>query len=237
MIYSAFAHYYDIYAQDYEYSLWFDYLKELSGIKNFAQKRVLDLGCGTGTLLLRFAREGALGTGVDRSEEMLAFADEKLFENRKQARLIHGDIAAFRANEQFDLVYSTFDTVNYLDKSGFEQMLGNISSMLAVGGLFTFDLLNPEYFALDCSDDHFSMERVSFDFHRSLGEGTLCTEVIIQSPSERKTERHVQFFLEEEFIKEAARRQGMAVDFIWDIFEKTRSTAPADKLQYGLRKH
>ncbi|HEY3668892.1 MAG TPA: class I SAM-dependent methyltransferase, partial [Polyangiaceae bacterium] len=37
-------------------------------------ERILDLGCGTGTLSAEIARQGARVTGVDRSEEMIASA-------------------------------------------------------------------------------------------------------------------------------------------------------------------
>ena len=42
-----------------------------------AGERILDLGCGTGTLSAQIARQGALVTGVDRSPEMIASAREK----------------------------------------------------------------------------------------------------------------------------------------------------------------
>jgi trans-aconitate methyltransferase len=43
-------------------------------------ERILDLGCGTGTLTAEIARHGAVVTGVDRSEEMIASARAKYSE-------------------------------------------------------------------------------------------------------------------------------------------------------------
>lgn len=40
-------------------------------------ERILDLGCGTGTLTAQIARQGARVTGVDRSPDMIASAREK----------------------------------------------------------------------------------------------------------------------------------------------------------------
>src|ERR1700712_4954468 len=45
-----------------------------------AGERILDLGCGTGTLTAEIARHGSVVTGVDRSEEMIASAREKYTE-------------------------------------------------------------------------------------------------------------------------------------------------------------
>jgi trans-aconitate methyltransferase len=42
-----------------------------------AGERILDLGCGTGTLSAEIAHQGARVTGVDRSEEMIQSAREK----------------------------------------------------------------------------------------------------------------------------------------------------------------
>src|SRR5881628_1655883 len=45
-----------------EYAPW---MPELMGFEQFADKRLLEVGCGMGTDLLQFARGGAQVTGVD----------------------------------------------------------------------------------------------------------------------------------------------------------------------------
>src|SRR5262249_6814842 len=42
-----------------------------------ADKRILDLGCGTGALTAEIAARGAEVVGVDRSEEMIAHTQKK----------------------------------------------------------------------------------------------------------------------------------------------------------------
>jgi len=64
--------------------------------------RVLDLGCGTGSYLLRYQQAGCEVCGVDRSAEMLHRARQKLGPG---ARLVLGDaIHAPWGNSSFDLV-------------------------------------------------------------------------------------------------------------------------------------
>jgi len=63
-------------------------------------ERILDLGCGTGTLTSQIARHGALVTGVDRSPEMIESAREK-----------YGELS-FEVVDGQDLTYSSaFDAV------------------------------------------------------------------------------------------------------------------------------
>ena len=42
-----------------------------------AGERILDIGCGTGTLTAQIARQGAHVTGIDRSRDMIESAKEK----------------------------------------------------------------------------------------------------------------------------------------------------------------
>src|SRR6478609_1657166 len=65
-------------------------------------ERILDLGCGTGTLTAQIARQGALVTGVDRSRDMIESAQEKYADLRFE--LADGQDLAYGA--EFDAVFS-----------------------------------------------------------------------------------------------------------------------------------
>jgi trans-aconitate methyltransferase len=67
-----------------------------------AGERILDLGCGTGTLTAEIARRGALVTGVDSSPEMVAAAREKYSELAFEI----ADGQALVYTEQFEAVFS-----------------------------------------------------------------------------------------------------------------------------------
>lgn len=67
-----------------------------------ANERVLDLGCGTGTLTAQIAREGAIVTGVDSSARMIQSAREKYAGLRFE--VVDGQALAYDA--EFDAVFS-----------------------------------------------------------------------------------------------------------------------------------
>jgi 2-polyprenyl-3-methyl-5-hydroxy-6-metoxy-1,4-benzoquinol methylase len=72
-----------------------------------ANAKVLDLGCGTGYLFLRFLRRGFDVTGLDLSNEMIQVLRKSVSESEKsRAHLTVGDVEEFleRNQENFDLV-------------------------------------------------------------------------------------------------------------------------------------
>src|SRR4051812_15528498 len=68
----------------------FEKLHHLPRLIDFAAWRgraVLDVGCGAGTDLVRFARAGAIVTGVDLSSSAIALARENFAQQGLQADL------------------------------------------------------------------------------------------------------------------------------------------------------
>jgi SAM-dependent methyltransferase len=97
---------------------------------------ILELGCGTGTILAGLGGLGAL-TGIDRSPEMLAIAREKV----PGARLVEGDITSFDLGETFDVVVCIFDTLNHITTfGGWKELFARTRAHLTPGGLFIFDV-------------------------------------------------------------------------------------------------
>jgi ubiquinone/menaquinone biosynthesis C-methylase UbiE len=86
----------------------FDKLHHLLRLVDFdAQRgrRVLDVGCGTGVDLVRFARAGALAVGIDAAQAAVTLARANLEHQRLPARLLVGD------GEQLPFPDSSFDYV------------------------------------------------------------------------------------------------------------------------------
>jgi SAM-dependent methyltransferase len=109
------------------------------------QGRLLDLGCGTGRLLIEFARRGYWTLGVDLSAEMLAVADEKaaacgLAVERLQANLTQLDCLA---DKTFDYAACLFSTLGMV--IGAEQrrrVVAHAARLLRPGGKFILHVHN-----------------------------------------------------------------------------------------------
>lgn len=109
---------------------------------------VLELGCGSGRILVPLARGGNDVVGVDTSSHMLALAREKLAsagpELAARVRLVRGDLRYFELSERFDLAIIAVKTFAYLlTRHEQQQALAAVAAHLRPGGLLAIDLLNP----------------------------------------------------------------------------------------------
>jgi SAM-dependent methyltransferase len=83
------------------------HLERLVGFDGYRGRRVLDVGCGAGTDLVRFARGGAAVTGVDLSPSAIALARQNFAQQRLEADLREADGERLPfADDTFDLVFA-----------------------------------------------------------------------------------------------------------------------------------
>jgi SAM-dependent methyltransferase len=119
--------------------------------------RVLELGCGTGRLLLPLAREGVEITGVDGSSDMLRRCRQKLGEEdeevRRRVSLVEGDLTEFRIEADFGLVFLVCNTANHLlTPDDAIRCFRRAAAHLNPGGLFVVDNSVPDFAAMAESD-------------------------------------------------------------------------------------
>ena len=122
---------------------------------------VLELGCGTGRVLLEIARDGLVCTGLDVSQAMLEVARSKA--SRPAPRLIHGAMQEFDlGGERFRLIFSAFRAFQHL-YSVEEQLrcLACVRMHLAPGGRFAFDVFQPRLERM-CLDEEPEEEDLRF---------------------------------------------------------------------------
>lgn len=115
---------------------------------------VLELGCGTGRILLPLARRGHTVTGLEQSDTMLTRCRAKLAAEppavRSRVALFQGDVRDFTVAPPsaggFALVIAPFRVFQHLTSTA-DQLacLGAIRRHLAPGGRLVFDVFNPNY--------------------------------------------------------------------------------------------
>lgn len=143
--YQSFASVYDIFMEEIEYDAWLAHIAALWEKGGYQPKSVLDLGCGTGSILLPLAQQGLDCVGVDLSAEMLAAAEHKAREAGLSVRLACQDMTELELGESFDCILSLCDCMNYLTEDGqLEEALRHIAAHLKKDGIFIFDM-NTEY--------------------------------------------------------------------------------------------
>ena len=84
-----------------------NYLPRLVDFASYRGKKLLEIGCGAGIDLVRFARAGAIVTGIDLSTTAIDLANKNLSQNGLTAdlRVMNGEAMQFAANS-FDVVYA-----------------------------------------------------------------------------------------------------------------------------------
>lgn len=141
MSYQHFALLYDELMMDAPYDNWLQLV--MKNIKKYGNggKRLLDLGCGTGTLSIPLSIQGYNVTGIDLSEEMLAIAQTKSMEAGVQISFFQQDMKELEGFEPFDVIGIFCDSLNYLrTEQDVEDTFKNIYDHLIPGGILLFDV-------------------------------------------------------------------------------------------------
>ncbi len=106
-----------------------------------AGARILDLCCGDGRISQQLARRGFRVTGIDASENMLAFARRRA----PKVEFLLGDARRFGLPARFDAAVSTFDSLNHvLEGAELLRVFHNVFACLKTPGWFVFDLNREE---------------------------------------------------------------------------------------------
>lgn len=144
MPYARLARYYDLENADFTEDLdfWLALAADYGG-------PLLELGCGTGRVLLNLARRGHTITGVDNSPEMLARLQAKLQAASRQhlptpPTIVQADFLQLDLGQTFKLALMPFNTfLHLLTLEDQLTTLGHIRRHLAPGGALVLDMPNP----------------------------------------------------------------------------------------------
>lgn len=140
---------FDIYARLYDLDLG-EWDADLEMYEQFAARcgsPILELGCGTGRVLLPLARQGYRITGIDASAAMLDRARSKVVDEDlgQRATLVQQEMGEMELAERFNLAFAALNSFAHLHTTD-EQLaaLARIRRHLNPGGLLILDLFNPD---------------------------------------------------------------------------------------------
>ncbi len=141
-----FAEFYDsIYEQlgPKDIDFFIDYSKKAGG-------PTLELGCGTGRVLIPTAIAGCRMTGLDLSLNMLRECRRKLEEQpaevQERVKLVRGNMASFNTGEIYSLVTVPFRAFQLMiDTEQHKSCLAGVHRHLAEGGLLIIDVFQPRF--------------------------------------------------------------------------------------------
>ena len=107
---------------------------------------VLELGCGTGRVLLPLAQAGFRTVGLDNDLDMLRFLRAAQAPDLQPAPLLFAaSLTDFHLAQRFPLVLLPCNTWSVLDAGQRRKALGCIIHHLSPGGIFAASLPNPEF--------------------------------------------------------------------------------------------
>lgn len=146
MAYEQMGFLYDPFMKDAPYDEWLAFTEEIIKKSGKDIDRIADLGCGTGEITIRLAKEGYEVCGVDYSMDMLTSADQKSRAENLSIQWLHQDLRELEGLANFDAVISYCDVMNYItSESDLKNVFSRIAQSLNTGGLFMFDIHSLDY--------------------------------------------------------------------------------------------
>ncbi len=153
--YKKFGYYYDEVMNKLNYDLWLEFIEPYLKPND----KILDLACGTGTLITMLKMKGYDAEGLDLSETILEIAKEKMKVNHLNFNLYHEDMTNFKIDKKYDMITCFFDSINFLnDKKKIKLLFSNVKSHLNEKGYFICDIFSKalleEYANNDLDEDY-----------------------------------------------------------------------------------
>ena len=147
--------------------------KVLSLIRKYnpKAKSILELGVGSGNVLKCFPKRYNL-FGLDIGQKYVKLAQKKM----PYANLIVSSMHNFKINKKFDVIFSVYDSINFLESfDQWKQTFKTVHNHLNDQGIFIFDMYTPKMLERGKNWSHFSKEKFGYMWDKAEVKGNKLT--------------------------------------------------------------
>jgi len=156
----------EVYATDMGQSMPFDDVGWYRALCQAHPGRALELGCGTGRILLELLASGVDICGVDRSLPMLRRLCRDAAARGLDPNVAQMDLRDLALTERFRVILAPYSLITYvIDPASANTLLQTLRGMLAEDGLIVLDVFVPQPLT--------SFADYRLDYRRPHGSGTL----------------------------------------------------------------
>ena len=141
-----------------------DYLEDIPFWLSLAQEQgspILELGCGTGRVLLQLAGVGLKCIGIDKNWHMLEFLKNQISNaSTRRVEIINADFTSFCMRVRLPLIIMPCNTYSTLNPEDRLLLLECVWENLDEGGIFSVSMPNPEVLKSQNSIDDLEIEKI-----------------------------------------------------------------------------
>ncbi len=244
--YTNFAKVYDTFMDNVPYEEWCDYLLGLLREYNINEGIVLDLGCGTGSITERLAKEGYDMIGIDYSPEMLDIAMNKPSRGEQGILYLLQDMREFELYGTVNAIISICDSINYItDDEDLRQVFKLVNNYLDPGGVFIFDM-NTVYKYSELLGEQTiaeSREECSFIWDNFYDEDSMMNEyeltLFVKDEESQMYHRFQEFHYQRGYpidtIKQMLEESGMEFVAVYDAMTRQAPTEISERVYFIAR--
>lgn len=218
-----------------DYNLWAKYIYSIT-VNSLPQNPfVLEIGAGNCSLARHLSRFYKNYFASDISLQMLQV-------KKSAMRKICCDMKSLPFTKKFDLIFSSFDTVNYiLTKRDLQKHFNEVSALLSLNGLFTFDAAlennshkHQKTAAKSGKYNKYRYSRESVFNERLKIHKNIFT--IIYPDGKLFKETHTQKIFSFDTFFELAEKSGLYVVNCYKAFSYSKGKSTSDRVQFIMKR-